>query len=390
MKTKLLAIDAQRAVESHGSGHILSFVPDVGSLWMPLVAFFVYIGVQWWACWYPGAEPGGGGYIAQRIFCAKDEKNSLLATLWFNVAHYALRPWPWILVALSAVILYPDLMAKDPEMGYIRVLMDHLPLALRGIMLAAFGAAYMSTVGTQLNWGSSYVVNDFYKRFIKRDGNEKHYVAASKVATVLLMVLSAGVTSQLTSIQGAWQVLLATGAGTGTVYILRWYWWRINAWSEISSMVTAFLTAVYVSNWMTFPGGDARTFAYRTLITVAVSTTVWLTVTFLTPAEPRELLTAFYRRVRPTHVGWRPIAKLAPDVAPVHDGWYNLFDWVAGCALVYCSLFGIGKLVLGSLGEAALFLGAAFISGYYIYWDFSRRGWQALAGTQGANAHMAD
>jgi len=382
MKAKLLAIDAQRAVESHGSGHILSFIPDLGSLWMPMVAFFVYIGVNWWASWYPGAEPGGGGYIAQRIFCAKDEKNSLLATLWFNVAHYALRPWPWILVALAAVILYPDLMAKDPEMGYIQVLMDHLPLALRGVMLAAFGAAYMSTVGTQLNWGSSYIVNDFYRRFLKPGRDEKHYVAASKVATILLMVISAVVTSRLTSIQSAWQVLIATGAGTGTVYLLRWYWWRINAWSEISAMLTAFVTSLILHTWVTFAVSDALAFSYRTLITVGVTTLVWLAVTFATPAEPRDLLAAFYRRVRPTYAGWKPIARLAPEVTPVHDGWYNFLDWIAGCALVYCALFGIGKLVLGFTGEALAFLAGALVSGYYIYWDFSRRGWESLAGPQ--------
>jgi Na+/proline symporter len=384
MKGRLLEIDAERAAAAHGSGHILSFIPDIGSLWMPMLAFCVYIGVNWWASWYPGAEPGGGGYIAQRIFCAKDEKNSLLATLWFNVAHYALRPWPWILVALAAVILYPALMAKDPEVGYIQVLMDHLPWSLRGVMLAAFGAAYMSTVGTQLNWGSSYIINDFYRRFVAPGRGDKHYVAASKIATMLLMVISAVVTSRLTSIQGAWEVLIATGAGTGTVYLLRWYWWRINAWSEISAMVTAFITSVVLHNWVTFTGTEAMVFAERTLITVGITTTVWLIATFVTPAEPKELLVAFYRHVRPTCTGWKPIARLAPELAPVHDGWYNLADWIAGCALVYCGLFGIGKLVLGFGSEAVVFLAVGAAAGFYIYWDFSRRGWTALAGSQAA------
>src|SRR6266480_2992560 len=196
MKTKLA--DA-------GRGDALNIVPAVGSAWMPMIAFFVYIGVNWWATWYPGAEPGGGGYIAQRMFSAKDERHSLLATLWFNIAHYAIRPWPWILVALASLILYPGL--QDPETGYIRVLIDHLPPALRGLMVAAFAAAYMSTIATQLNWGASYLVNDFWRRFVRRDADEKYYVTASKVATLFLTLVSAAVTFRMDSIGGAWKLL---------------------------------------------------------------------------------------------------------------------------------------------------------------------------------------
>src|SRR6202165_2103199 len=184
----------------------LQFIPDLSSAWMPLITFFVYISLNWWATWYPGAEPGGGGYIAQRMFSAKDEKHSLLATLWFNIAHYAIRPWPWVLVALASLILFPGL--EDPETGYIRVMIAYLPASLRGLMVAAFAAAYMSTIATQLNWGASYLVNDFYRRFLKRDKSEKHYVAASQWATVILTVISAVVTFYLDSIAGAWKMLL--------------------------------------------------------------------------------------------------------------------------------------------------------------------------------------
>src|ERR1700737_1773199 len=188
LKTKLAAVDVARG----GHGSVLDFTPDLDSAWMPMITFLVYISMNWWATWYPGAEPGGGGYVAQRMFCAKDEKNSLLATLWFNIAHYAVRPWPWILVALCSLILFPNL--SDPETGYIRVMIAYLPPSLRGLMVAAFAAAYMSTIATQLNWGASYLVNDLYRRFLKPNANEHHYVRISQLATVLLTIISGVVT----------------------------------------------------------------------------------------------------------------------------------------------------------------------------------------------------
>ena len=381
MKMKLAALDAARAAAGGGQGSILSFLPELDSVWMPVLAFFVYVGVNWWASWYPGAEPGGGGYVAQRIFCAKDERHSLLATLWFNIAHYALRPWPWIVVALAAAILYPNL--EDPETGYVRVLIDYLPASLRGAMLAAFLAAYMSTIATHLNWGSSYLVNDLYRRFLAAGRSEGHYVLASRLFTVLLMVISGVVTFFLTSIQDAWQLLINIGAGTGTVYLLRWYWWRINAWSEISAMVSAFVTSLVVYTAVSFVGSDTLVFAKRTLITVAVTTVVWLAATYLTAPEPERVLLNFYRRVRPNYTFWKPIARLAPEVPPVRDGWYNFLDWVAGCLLVYFALFGIGKIILGFFVEGLLFLALGAAAGAYLYWDFSRRGWATLAGECG-------
>src|SRR5256712_9913535 len=284
-----------------GHGSVLSFVPDVGSAWMPLITFFVYIGVNWWATWYPGAEPGGGGYIAQRMFSAKDERHSLLATLWFNIAHYAIRPWPWILVALASLMLFPGL--AGPETGYIRVLIDYLPASLRGLMIAAFAAAYMSTIATQLNWGASYLINDFWRRFVKRDATDEYYVRASKLATVLLTLISAVVTFYMGSIGGAWKVLIVTGAGTGGVLLLRWYWWRINAWSEVSAMISAFVVSLTLQLAFRFDTDQPRQFAWIMIITVSITTLVWLATTYLTKPEPQETLTAFYRRTRPSRTG---------------------------------------------------------------------------------------
>ena len=241
MKAKLMAIDAARIASGGAQGSVLSFIPDIGSAWMPVITFLVYISVQWWATWYPGAEPGGGGFVAQRMFCARDERHSLLATLWFNIAHYAMRPWPWIIVGLASLILYPNL--QDKETGYVLVMIDHLPPYLSGVMVAAFAAAYMSTIATQLNWGASYLINDFYRRFLNTAASDKHYVRASQLATVLITIVSAVVTFYMDSIAGAWKLLILTGAGTGGVLLLRWYWWRINAWSEVSAMISAFVVS---------------------------------------------------------------------------------------------------------------------------------------------------
>src|SRR5690349_19018076 len=220
-------------------------------VWMPAITIAVFLFVQWWAAWYPGAEPGGGGYVAQRIFSAKTERDGVLATLFFQVAHYALRPWPWIITGLATVILYPNGVMvngqRDHEAAYVQAFVDLLPTPWRGFMMAGFAAAYMSTVATQLNWGASYLVNDFYRRFIRKTATEHHYVNVSRWATVVLFLLSILVTSQLATVEQAWKFLIGLGAGTGLVYILRWYWWRISAWSEISAMTASFLTFSYVS-----------------------------------------------------------------------------------------------------------------------------------------------
>ncbi len=373
LMTRLHEIDSTRT-----GGSVLSLVPDLNSAWMPLITFFVYIAVNWWASWYPGAEPGGGGYVAQRIFSAKDEKHSLLATLWFNLAHYALRPWPWIIVGLVAVARFhgdPSFEA-DPESGYVRILISDLPAALRGLMLAAFAAAYMSTIGTQLNWGASYLVNDLYKRFMARTRSERHYVRASQVVTILLMVLSVLVTLSMDSIAGAWKFLMAIGAGTGLVYILRWFWWRINAWSEISAMAAAFITSLTLTFGFKLDEGNPVDFAWLLLITVGITSVVWLTVTFLTQPEPKEILLSFYRRVRPNPAFWGPIAAEATDVSPERDGLFNMGNWLAGCLMIYAFLFGAGKIILGEPATGIVFLSAGLIAGGYIYFGMERKGWK--------------
>ena len=319
---KLRAIDASRGIAEGGAGSVLNFVPDLDSVWMPMITFFVYVGMNCWSTWYPGGEPGGGGYVAQRMFSAKDERHSLLATLWFQVAHYALRPWPWILTALVSMVLYPNL--SDPETGYIRVMIDHLPPHLRGLMLAAFGAVYMSTIATQLNWGASYLVNDFYRRFLRPAAAERELIRASQLATILITVISAVVTFYMDSITGAWKLLIVTGAGTGLVLLLRWYWRRINAWSEVNAMLSAFVLSVTLQSAFHFDSDNPKEFAYIMLISIGITTAVWLAVALLTKPEPMEVLEAFYRTTHQSRNGWGPVADRVKDVVPDTDGWANI------------------------------------------------------------------
>ncbi|MBM3845793.1 MAG: Na+:solute symporter [Verrucomicrobia bacterium] len=374
LKTKLMALDEARG----GQGSILSFFPASGSLWMPAIALFVYLAVSWWATWYPGAEPGGGGYVAQRMFCAKDEKHSLLATLWFSIAHYALRPWPWILTALASLVLYPEL--TDKESGYVKTMLDPnvFPPALAGLMIAAFAAAYMSTVSTQLNWGASYLVHDFYRRFLKPGKSEGHYVAMAQVMTVALMLLSSLVTYYQTSIQGAWKFLMAVGAGTGSVFILRWYWWRINAWSEVSAMAASFVTSMVLQFVLKWDTEKPEEFAWTVLVTVAASSVVWLAVTFLTRPEKEETLVKFFRQVKPSPALWGAIPALAKDVTAERDGWTNFKHWVLGCAMIYCALFGTGKILFGETSLGFLLCVVAACCGYGLYRSLSRIGWKTL------------
>jgi SSS family solute:Na+ symporter len=377
----------------------LAFVPDWTSGWF--LMFLVYLSVNWWASWYPGAEPGGGGYVAQRIFSAKDEKNSLAATLWFNIAHYALRPWPWILTALVAVALYPGL--RDPEVGYVQVMVRHLPASLRGLMLAGFAAAYMSTIGTHINLGASYLINDFYRRFVKRDAAERQYVLASRMATVLVTVLAAIATYYMTSIEVAWKFLISIGAGAGLVFMLRWFWWRINAWSEISAMSAAAVSSLLlqsraasglVARLRSFdpllPEGPLNAahphgFAWLMILTTGFTTITWLLVTWLTPPEPVAKLREFYERVRPAASGWRRIAGPVTAAAEQSLLW-SAADWIAGCAMIYGSLFGIGYLIFGQVGHGFALLALAAACAGFIFWDLKRRGWEALSGQEGVGS----
>ncbi len=371
-------LSAMRATAGIGASNISAMFPDFSrrltgeALWtLPVLTFLVHLGVQWWAFWYPGAEPGGGGYVAQRIFSARDERHGLLSVLWFNIANYALRPWPWILTALVAAALYPGL--QHPESGYMLVATTFMPHALRGILIAGFMAAFMSTIATQLNWGTSYLVEDFYRRFMRRDASERHYVNASRIVTLLLVAASAYVSAQLVSIGQGWEVVLEVGAGTGGVYLLRWYWWRINAWSEISAMATALAMTLTLHRWEIFTGSAPVVFAKTTLATTAVTTAVWVVVTLLTPAEPEEVLLRFYRKVRPHAAGWKRIAALAPDLAETRDLGSNLLAWLLGCAMVYAALFGIGDICLNRVGRGVVLLAISALCAVVLYRDIAQR-----------------
>jgi Na+/proline symporter len=338
----------------------VGILPPLRGGWLPLSSLIVFLAVQWWASWYPGAEPGGGGYVAQRIMSARDERHGLLAALWFNIAHYALRPWPWIIVGLFAAVTYPELSApgggEDPGTGYAKAMVDLLPSPLRGLMLAAFAAAYMSTIATHLNWGTSYFVNDFWLRFVRKAATTREQVLVSRVATGVLMVLALVVMRFLDTVEGGWRLLLGIGAGTGLVLILRWYWWRINAWSEIVAMAASL--AVSLAVWQL--GGMSADDPRALVITVAASTVAWLVATFVTRPESAETLERFYRRARPGGAGWRAVSeRLGFGREPIPGGALSWMNWVAGWVAVYSSLFAIGQLLVGTLLKAVVFAALA-------------------------------
>ena len=387
----VVRLEAMRAARGapEGTGDPLAFLPNFSrgftqdALWtVPVITFAVYLCVQWWAFWYPGAEPGGGGYIAQRIFSARDEREGLLSVLWFNIAHYALRPWPWILTALAVIILYPGL--AHPETGYMLIVNDHVPHALRGVILAGFLAAFMSTIATQLNWGTSYLVEDFYRRFIRRRASERHYVYVAQVVTLVLVAVTACVSARLASIRSGWEVVLQLGAGTGAVYLLRWYWWRINAWSEISTMAASILVTFALNSKMLslallgrpqiFSGSGTVVFAKTVLTTTLVSTCAWIAVTLATKPEPAEVLLSFYRKVRPQITGWRPIAARAPEIPETNDLARNLWCWVLGCVMVYGALFAAGKLLLQHWALGAFLAFLAIASAWLMWRELQQMG----------------
>ncbi|HMD01520.1 MAG TPA: sodium:solute symporter family protein, partial [Candidatus Baltobacteraceae bacterium] len=380
LEAKLAARDLalwHNDVAGSAAHSVLAFFPTTNAAWLPLLTFLTYIGVQWWASSYPGAEPGGGGYIAQRIFSAKSENDALFATLFFNVAHYALRPWPWILVALAALVLYPHGVAGvdgkiDPELGYVQAMIDYLPAWLRGLMIAGFLAAYMSTMGTHLNLGASYLTNDIYRRFVVRHASEGHYVLASRLATLLVMVFAIVGALAMHSVGDAWKYLFNLTAGVGLVMILRWYWWRVNAWSEIAALSASALVSNGILLAGVFPASDQNAQAETLLLTVPITTAVWLAVTFLTKPESEATLSEFYRRVRPSPAGWKPIAQRFPSVTDSDPLGVSWLEWLAGCGLVYATLFGIGKLVLGDIWVGVGFILVAALCGAFIAYSTTR------------------
>lgn len=340
-----------------------NFLPVIGeagegagnTLAISVGAFFAFIGIQWWASWYPGAEPGGGGYIAQRMMSAKDEKHAVYATLFFQVAHYCLRPWPWILVGLCALVLYPDLSDADKKLGFVMAMKDFLPTGLKGLLLVAFFAAYMSTISTQLNWGASYVVNDFYHRFIKRDASQKHLVSAARLATVFIMVIGLFVSSQIESISNVWRFIIECGAGLGLVLILRWYWWRINAWSEITATIAPFV-AFAVTKF-----GLGMEFPDSFFVTVGFTTIAWIVVTFATPPTHHQHLQRFYRKVRPDG-NWKPVRQIAGIKNHSSKISSLIACWLSAIVMTYSILMATGKLIFMEWGTGLSLLALALLS----------------------------
>ena len=365
----------------------LSFLPDFSDPTTAAAVFIVPIAVQWWSTWYPGAEPGGGGYSAQRMLAAKDEKNAMQATLWFNVAHYAIRPWPWILVALASLIVYPtlsDLTAAFPnvdpsiignDLAYPAMLV-FLPHGLLGLVVASLAAAYMSTISTHLNWGASYIVDDVYRRFVAPDREEKDYVRVARVSTVALIVLASFVGLQLETAMQAFQILLQIGAGTGLVFLLRWFWWRINTWSEISAMVISFVVAVYFAFFHTQLGFERWGPSAELVVGVAVTTVGWLVVTFLTPPVNTETLKDFHAKIRPLGHGWDAVVPRTDGARPDGSGDLEsgsggefaagLLSWFLGCVMVYAALFSTGFLLYGNVAGGIIGLIVAAGAGWAV------------------------
>lgn len=406
------------------SPQVLSFVPEIGKITAGSIsggvlalstgAFFAFIGLQWWSSWYPGSDPGGGGYIAQRMMSAKDEKHSLFATLWFTIAHYTIRPWPWIIVALAALVLLPraqnvklleqenpalykqvesayqqrdngsfklsvqnkqfkDFYEKyentvDPGSMYPKLMMRYLPNGLLGLLIAVFLAAYMSTIASQLNWGTSYLINDFYKRFINKGASEKHYVFVSRIGIILMILFSLLITRLfLTTISGAWEFIINASAGMGAVLILRWFWWRINAWSEISAMLAPLI--IYpIARW----GFGLQ--SPITLYPIVIGTTlVWLIFTFITKPTDKRILLNFYRKVHPGGIGWQKIAKELPEVKSDTNFGLSFVNWISGVVLVYSFLFATGKIIFGEFLSGFIYLIIGGISAFVIYKNLEKQ-----------------
>ena len=347
----------------------LSFFPSFsdnpgGTLSVGIGSFLAFIGLQWWTSWYPGAEPGGGGYIAQRMMSTKTERDSLLATLFFQFAHYCLRPWPWILVGLACIVLYPELDAKDAKLGYVMAMKEFLPTGWKGLMLAAFGAAYMSTISTQLNWGAGYLTNDFYVP-ISKESSQKKLVLVSRIFTLILVVIGSFVTLYINTISGVWEFIIECGAGLGLVLIIRWYWWRINAWSEISATIAPFVAyafcklvlSQYNPAWGEGILTDPRTF----FVTVGFTTIVWLVVTYLSKPEPDSTLVSFFNRVNPDGF-WEPFREGEKNPSL----WPKVLLWLSAVVMIYAALFFSGHVIL-QMTEYMLYSGLVLLISFLVF-----------------------
>lgn len=351
-----------------GNKNILSLIPEVGGTMMPFVTFIAFITVNWWAA----RTADGGGYIAQRMFAAKNERHSLWGTLWFAVAHYALRPWPWIIVALVSFVVLPTnihpKLLEDPELRYPLMVLKYLPTGLKGLMIASFLAAFMSTIDTQLNWGSSLLINDFYKRFIKKDASEKHYVLASRLAVTFLIIVGAIFAYSMKSVGGAWKFMYAMTAGIGGVYIARWFWWRVNAFSEITAWISSAIAYYFVvKHW------KVEIYGWKLIYTAGISTTCWVIATLLTKPSEESKLIEFFRRVKPGSPFWKPIADKLPDVEVKHIGWIDFALWFSCIIFIYTTLFSIGKFILQSYFHGTILGVIALISGAFIFMNSGKQ-----------------
>lgn len=359
-----------------GGINYLNVLPDFTNNWDTAVAVFIIpIAVQWWAVWYPGAEPGGGSYIAQRMLASKSEKDSLGAVLFFNVAHYVLRPWPWILVGLCSILVYPqlsDIQAAFPHLdpkllGHdiaYPAMLKFLPVGFVGLMVGGLVAANSSTILTHLNWGASYLVHDFYRRFINRTAEERHYVLMGRVATVVLFFLSSGLVFVLDTAKDAFDIILQVGAGTGLLYLVRWFWWRVNAWCEVVAMISSFVISVAFIT-LEKEGVYSTTSATKLILTIIATTICWVLAAYLAPQTDRQTLIAFYRKVCPSGPGWEPIRQEAgiskTEIAKTGDSMPQaLLGWVAGCTVIWSALFTVGNILYGRTAQA-LALGAVFV-----------------------------
>jgi SSS family solute:Na+ symporter len=370
-------VDKLSSTPGPGGINYLNILPDFSSNWDLAIAVFVMpIAVQWWAAWYPGAEPGGGSYVAQRMLASRSERDALGGVLFFNVAHYVLRPWPWILVGLASIVVYPELSDIQREFPHVDprlighdiaypAMLKFLPVGFVGLMVGGLIAANSSTILTHLNWGASYLVHDFYRRFVRLDASEQHYVRAGRVATVVLFISGSSLVYLLDTAKNAFDIILQIGAGTGLLYLVRWFWWRVNAWCEIVAMISSFGTSVALL--VLARNGFALSTHAALLATVAVTTVCWLLTAFVAPQTDRQVLIRFYKLVRPSGPGWAAIRKeagLAPGDSATPDNIpLQLVGWVAGCAAVWSSLFAVGTFLYGRIGTCILLTVIFIVSG---------------------------
>jgi Na+/proline symporter len=372
-------------IEHFNRTSTLSLLPDFSNWAVALSIFIIPLTVQWWSVWYPGSEPGGGSYVAQRMLSARRESDSLWGTMLFQAAHYALRPWPWIVVALASMVVYPDLNAihrafpnvaanlVGDDIAYPAMLV-FLPAGWAGFMVAGLFAAYRSTLESHLNWGTSYLVHDFYRRFWNKDASEKHYVLVGRIVTGLIMVLAILFTFALATAKDAFNLILSIGAGTGLIYLLRWFWWRINAWSEVSAMISSFVISLGFFMYGRASGHPVDS-TYQLIGTVLFTTIVWIVTTYATPATDEAELVKFYSLVRPAGAGWKHIREKAglpasPDSLP-----NALLGWVLGLSAIYSALFGTGAYVYGHITQGLVFTAVFVVSTFWLAM-LSARMWQ--------------